>query len=59
MRLVDDGKIKPVVYNGKYTGVDGVKKGLLDMETRSVWGRAVVEIIPEERVSDTDKRAKL
>lgn len=55
MVMVDGGKIKPVVYKETYGGLESVARGLLDMETRNVWGRAVVEIAPENGSTAEEK----
>jgi NADPH:quinone reductase-like Zn-dependent oxidoreductase len=42
--MVATGAIKPVVYKKQYQGLESIVNALEDMESRKVWGRAVVTI---------------
>ncbi|ORY19701.1 zeta-crystallin [Clohesyomyces aquaticus] len=44
MKMVDQGKIKPVIYKKKYEGLRDVSEALLDLKERRTWGRAIVTI---------------
>lgn len=44
MQLVDNGKIKPVVYEQSYDGLGEVGRALADVREHKTWGRAVVKI---------------
>jgi len=51
MKMVKSGKIKPVIYEEEYHGLEAVPQGLKDMGTRKVWGRAVVTVSdPEQKI---------
>jgi D-arabinose 1-dehydrogenase-like Zn-dependent alcohol dehydrogenase len=54
MRLVEEGKVKPVVYREVYRGLEGVGRALEDMKMRKTWGRAVLRI--GEDVEDAKAR---
>lgn len=54
--MVDGGSIKPVVYKERYDGLGDVARGLEDVGSRKVWGRAVVTISDGER---TERGLKL
>jgi len=40
--LLRAGKLRPVIYHKVYTGLEGVKQGLKDLERRQTYGKAVV-----------------
>lgn len=44
MKLVDEGKIQPVVYKEAYRGLEAVPKALEDAKKHRAWGRAVLRI---------------
>ncbi|KAF3000773.1 transcription elongation factor spt5 [Curvularia kusanoi] len=44
MRLVEDGSVKPVVYEEEYRGLEAVARALEDAKEHRAWGRAVVRI---------------
>ncbi|KAH8906195.1 NAD(P)-binding protein [Coniochaeta sp. PMI_546] len=48
--LIDEGKIRPVVYDEVYKGLESVPRALKDLEERKVWGKAVVQVDQEEEV---------
>ncbi|OIW25952.1 NAD(P)-binding protein [Coniochaeta ligniaria NRRL 30616] len=48
--LIEEGKIKPVVYDEVYKGLESVPRALKDLEDRKVWGKAVVQVDDEEEV---------
>ena len=43
-QMVERGAIKPVVYKEQYRNLESIVTALEDMESRKVWGRAVVTI---------------
>ena len=43
LELFASGRLKPVVYSGKYT-LETVGEGLQDLENRKTWGKAVVRV---------------
>ncbi|WVR07176.1 hypothetical protein IAU60_004217 [Kwoniella sp. DSM 27419] len=53
LELLATGKVKQVLYNKPYVGLDKVSEGLKDIEDRKVWGKAVV------RIREDTERAKL
>ncbi|KAB5566962.1 quinone oxidoreductase [Coniochaeta sp. 2T2.1] len=42
--LIEEGKIRPVVYDEVYKGLESVPRALKDLEERKVWGKAVVTV---------------
>lgn len=52
LALFASGRLKPVVYDGRYT-LDTLTRGLQDLEDRKTWGKVVV------RVREPTGRAKL
>lgn len=44
MRLVEQGRIEPVIYKENYVGPESVPKALEDAKTHKSWGRAVLRI---------------
>ncbi|KAG8680971.1 hypothetical protein FRC09_017846 [Ceratobasidium sp. 395] len=42
--LFESGKVKPVVFSEVYRGLDNVSKGLVDLEKRKTWGKAIVQV---------------
>lgn len=55
--MVDEGKIKAVVYSQAYLGLDSVGRAMNDLATHKVRGRAVVKIA-EEEVDETEEKAR-
>ncbi|KAH8991185.1 NAD-P-binding protein [Lactarius akahatsu] len=43
LELLASGRLKPVVYSGKYT-LETLTQGLQDLENRKTWGKAVVRV---------------
>lgn len=59
MRLVEEGKILPVIYDQVYDGLESVPKALQDAKEHRAWGRAVLRI-DEKAEREAGKRgAKL
>ena len=58
MRLVEGGKIEPVIYQEDYMGLESVPKALEDAKTHKAWGRAVLRI-NEEAEKATMGKARL
>ncbi|CAO2657505.1 Nn.00g036310.m01.CDS01 [Neocucurbitaria sp. VM-36] len=44
MKLVESGKIKPVIYKEEYQGLEAVPRALEDAKEHKAWGRAVLRI---------------
>jgi NADPH:quinone reductase-like Zn-dependent oxidoreductase len=44
MKLVEQGKIQPVIYKEMYRGLESVSKALEDAQSHKAWGRAVLRI---------------
>jgi D-arabinose 1-dehydrogenase-like Zn-dependent alcohol dehydrogenase len=44
MKLVEKGKIQPVIYSEGYHGLEAVPRALDDAKERRAWGRAVLRI---------------
>ncbi|KAG9189694.1 NADPH2:quinone reductase [Alternaria panax] len=49
MKLVEDGRIRPVIYKENYCGLVMVSKALEDVKARKAWGRSVASICEEEK----------
>jgi NADPH2:quinone reductase len=47
-KLIDEGKLKPIVYNDEsFEGLDSVGKALQNLGSRGTWGKVVVDIMPD------------
>jgi NADPH:quinone reductase-like Zn-dependent oxidoreductase len=57
MKLVEEGKIEPVIYKENYIGLESVPKALEDAKTHKAWGRAVLRI--NEEAEEGRGKAKL
>ncbi|KAH8723910.1 zeta-crystallin [Phaeosphaeriaceae sp. PMI808] len=57
MRLVEEEKIKPIIYKEVYDGLDSVRRALEDAKAHKVWGRAVLRIDELER--EESQKARL
>jgi hypothetical protein len=55
MKLVEDGRIQPVVYKEGYWGLDTVSRALEDVRARKAWGRSVVRICEDGEDGDGHK----
>ncbi|CAK9785640.1 alcohol dehydrogenase [Cutaneotrichosporon oleaginosum] len=44
LRMVAEGKLTPTVFEPVYEGLEGVTKGLLDLEGRKTYGKVVVSV---------------
>jgi transcription elongation factor SPT5 len=55
MKLVEDGKIRPVIYKENYWGLEAVSRALEDVSARKTWGRAVVRVCEDEEDSNEEK----
>ncbi len=44
MALVDNGGIRPVIYPETYRGLEEVPRAMDDMQSKKVWGRAILRI---------------
>ncbi|OCF43141.1 alcohol dehydrogenase [Kwoniella heveanensis CBS 569] len=53
--LLQEGKVKQVLYPKQYVGLEKVSEGLGDIESRKTWGKAVVRI----RAGDGDGVGRL
>lgn len=42
--LINAGKIKPVVFEEKYMGLQSVPRALKDIAARKIWGKAVIRV---------------
>jgi transcription elongation factor SPT5 len=58
MQLVEDGKIRPVIYKGDYRGLEAVPRALEDAREHRAWGRAVMRICEDEE-AEIGQRARL
>lgn len=52
LTLIGTGKITPYTYEPIYKGLDKVPQGLLDIEARKTYGKAIIQV-------KADKEAKL
>jgi NADPH:quinone reductase-like Zn-dependent oxidoreductase len=44
MKMVEEGKIRPVVYKEEYWGLEAVPRALENAKQHKTWGRAVLRI---------------
>ncbi|KAI4692175.1 uncharacterized protein J4E84_003143 [Alternaria hordeiaustralica] len=58
MKLVEDGKIRPVIYKEDYWGLEAVSRALEDVRERKAWGRAVIRVCEVEE-DKTEQKARL
>ncbi|KAI4936400.1 hypothetical protein J4E85_001730 [Alternaria conjuncta] len=58
MNLVEDGKIRPVIYKEDYWGLEAVSRALEDVRERKAWGRAVIRVCEVEE-DTTEQKARL
>jgi len=42
--MIDQGLLKPTVYEREYIGLTSVSTALQDLSDRKIWGKAVVRI---------------
>ena len=47
--MIDDNLVKPTVYDKEYMGLTAVPEAILDLNERKVWGKAVVQIVHDEK----------
>lgn len=57
MKLVAEGKIRPVIYQEKYEGLRDLPRAMEDLKNRRVYGRAVLRI-DEQAEGDIEKKAQ-
>ncbi|KXJ86931.1 hypothetical protein Micbo1qcDRAFT_152478 [Microdochium bolleyi] len=53
--LIRSGKIKPVVYDRAYLGLESVPAALVDIASRKVWGKAVIQVDPADDGGNGEK----
>jgi NADPH:quinone reductase-like Zn-dependent oxidoreductase len=58
MQMVEEGKIRPVIYDEEYRGLGSVVRALEDARTHKAWGRAVLRI-DEEGEGGKKSKARL
>ncbi|KAF2192253.1 NAD(P)-binding protein [Zopfia rhizophila CBS 207.26] len=56
MKLVDGGRIKPVIYKEQYKGLEQIARALKDLEAHRTWGRAILTINEQ---AEAEQRPKL
>jgi len=59
MALLSSGKLKPVVYDPIYDGLEQTGQALLDLEGRKTWGKAVVRVRRDGGGLSGSREAKL
>lgn len=57
--LIEAEKIRPVVYDCDFKGLESVPNAMQAMAARQVWGKAVIEVTPSEVSSTSTHSAKL
>ncbi|KAJ1324584.1 NADPH:quinone reductase [Microdochium nivale] len=55
--LIHSGKIKPVVFDRAYRGLESVPAALRDIATRKVWGKAIIQVVDAAADVGTDADA--
>lgn len=58
MKLVDAGKIQPVIYKEDYRGLEAIPRALDDAKNHRAWGRAVLRI-NEDAEKEISEKARL
>jgi NADPH2:quinone reductase len=56
LQLVREGRLRPVVFEQIYQGLESLPKGLKALGNRETWGKAVLRIRPED---DNKRQTKL
>jgi len=51
--MLDQGLLKPTLYERQYIGLGSVSTALQDLSNRKVWGKAVI------RIDDRDQKPRL
>jgi NADPH:quinone reductase len=46
-KLIDEGKLKPIVYDEKFDGLESVGKALQKLGSRGTWGKVIVDVKPD------------
>jgi NADPH2:quinone reductase len=47
--MIDNGLVKPTVYDNEYFGLGSVAEAMSDLSERKVWGKAVIQIKHDEK----------
>ncbi|ORX36818.1 alcohol dehydrogenase [Kockovaella imperatae] len=55
-KLFSSGRLKPILYEPIYEGLESVSKALTDLDERKIWGKGVVRVMKEQ--SDSHPRVK-
>ncbi|KAI1327546.1 zeta-crystallin [Xylariaceae sp. FL0255] len=42
--MIDQGKIKPTIYEKEYKGLQAIPEALADIASRKVWGKAIIQV---------------
>ena len=53
--LFSSGRLRPILYEPIYEGLESVSRALTDLDDRKIWGKGVVRVRKEE----TERAAKL
>jgi NADPH2:quinone reductase len=56
LEMFSSGKMKPILYDPIYDGLENVSTGLIDLENRKTWGKGVIRIAKSDKEAT---RAKL
>ncbi|KAH8682608.1 hypothetical protein BX600DRAFT_544949 [Xylariales sp. PMI_506] len=58
--LIEDGKIRPTMFDHEYKGLHSVATALEDINARKVWGKAIIQVdVDEEGGDSTDAKPRL
>lgn len=58
-RLINNGEIKPTVFEREYLGLEMVAKAMYDMANRKVWGKAVIVVDEDQQDRKGMNKAKM
>lgn len=60
--MIADDKVKPIVFDKQYRGLESVKEAMVDLSERKVWGKAIVSVSHEHEgtsIRSEDKEGRL
>lgn len=56
LNLIDEGKLRPAVFERIYNGLEELPQGLDDLSKRRTWGKAVLRIQPKAKSSGREAK---
>jgi NADPH:quinone reductase len=46
-KLIDEGSLKPIIYEEDFIGLESVGKALQKLGSRGTWGKVIVDVKPD------------